>query len=365
MGSYKKEYEEVFEGKTILITGGLGFIGSNLAHKLVELNPKKVIIADALVNGLGGSIENIKEIKDKLEIYAGLEGDIRNIQKIKELVSQADYVFNLAGSIRHTGHNREDLIFDSEINLICQTLFLEACRQCMIENPKKNLSIIYAGARDQYGKVSFMDLPLKEDFVPKTFTDYQSISKGAAEAHHIMLHSSLKEQGIDGIKITSVRITNTYGPRQSLDCGGAVPTFIKKILSGGKIELWGGGEVLRDFNHVDDVVDALILLAASDKTGGQIYNLGCCIGKEGMNTPVGGNLTTIMNLAHLIRDISGLGDVTAIPYPKERASIEPGHCCSDISKIARLGWIPKYSLRKGLEETIRFYKEKTLNNKDY
>ena len=355
-----QDYSKNFEGKNILITGGLGFIGSHLAIKLHEFNPKKIVIVDSLVDGLGGSLDNINEIKytEKVIIHFGPGWDIRDIKKMKPLIKDADIIFNLAGSIKHTKLDEKELEFDTNINFISQVLFLEACRQVMVENPNKKLSIVFAGTRDQYGKVPFHDLPVKEDYLPKELTDYQSISKNASESNHLIMNNILREQGID-IKINSLRISNTYGPRQSTKAEAVIPVFIEKATSGKIIELWGGGEVLRDLNYVDDVIDAFFIVALSEKQG-QIYNLGCCIGKFGMENPIGENLLTIKKLAETIISIAGKGEIKIIPYPPERKAIEPGHFAADISKIAELGWKPKINLEDGLRKTIEWNKKKML-----
>ncbi len=342
-----------FDGKTILITGGLGFIGSNLAIMLSALNPKKIIIVDSLVEGLGGDINNISEIKNKeiLEVYSGLDCDIKHVEKMKNLIGRSDVIFNLAGSVKHTRFFENELMFDTNTNFISQVFFMEACRQVMVENPQKKLRVVFAGTRDQYGKVPFEDLPVTEEYLPKKVTDYQSVSKNAAELHHEIINDTLNELGID-IKISSVRMTNVYGPRQSAKVGSAVAVFVDKSMKGEIIELWGGGDSLRDFNYVDDVIDALFVIASSDVTG--VFNLGCCIGKEGMKNPIKGNLVTIKELAEKIVNISGKGSIKVIPYPAERKAIEPGHFAADISKISKLGWQPKTSLEEGLRKTIEF-----------
>ncbi len=353
-----QDYHKNFEGKNILITGGLGFIGSHLAIKLYNFNPKKIIIVDSLVEGLGGSLDNINEIKytEKVAIHFGPGWDIRDIKKMKPLIKDADIIFNLAGSIKHTKLDEKELEFDTNINFISQVLFLEACRQVMTENPIKKLSMVFAGTRDQYGKVPFHDLPVKEDYLPKELTDYQSISKNAAEANHLIMNNILREQGID-VKINSLRITNTYGPGQSTKSGAVIPVFIERAVKGEIIELWGGGEVLRDLNYVDDVINAFFIVALSEKQG-QIYNLGCCVGKLGMEDPIGGNLLTIKKLAKTIVNIAGKGEIKIIPYPPERKAIEPGHFAADISKINEIGWEPKINLEDGLKKTIEWNKSK-------
>lgn len=350
-----QEYEKFFDGKTILITGSLGFLGSNMAIRLPKLNPKKIILIDSLVPGLGGRLDNISEIKNNfnVEIHSGFYGDIKNIEKMKLLVKEADIIFNLAGSIKHTKFGEKDLEFDTEINFISQIKFLEVCRQVMVENPRKKLKIIFSGTRDQYGKVPYSDLPVKEDYYSRNMTDYQSISKNAAEAHHMIINNALREQGID-IKINSLRLVNTYGPRQSGKSGAFIPIFIEKTINGETIELWGGGEVFRDVNYVDDVIDAFLMIANSDSNG-EIFNLGCCIGKFGMENSIGENFITIKQLAEKIIGIVGKGSIKIIPYPHERKVVEPGHFAADISKISQLGWKPKTSLDEGLRKTIEFY----------
>lgn len=352
--------KDFFSGKTILITGGLGFIGSNLAVRLAELNPKKIIIVDSLVPGLGGSVKNISELINNLIINFQPE-NIKDISKMKPLIMEADIIFNLAGSSKHTKLDEKELIFDSDVNFSSQIFFLESVRQVMMENPKKSLKIIFAGTRDQYGKVQYSDLPVRENYLPREMTDYQSISKNAIENHHLVLNSVMKDVGID-LKINSLRITNTYGPRQSTAYGAVIPIFIERALKNQTIELWGGGEVYRDLNYVDDVVDAFFLVASSEKEG-QIYNLGCCIGKMDMHRKgIGNNFITVKELAEKIIKISGKGEIKIIPYPPERKIIEPGHFAADISKIAELGWYPKIPLEEGLKKTIEWYKNNVLRN---
>tara|TARA_Y100000310_G_scaffold167546_2_gene167401 strand:+ start:40029 stop:42038 length:2010 start_codon:yes stop_codon:yes gene_type:complete len=351
-----EDSNKIFNEKTILVTGGLGFIGSNMAIRLCTLNPKKIIIVDSLVEGLGGNLENISGIinESNVKVYSGKDWDIRNIEKIKPLIEEADVIFNLAGSVKHTKLNKKELEFDTNLNFISQILFLESCRQVMVENPEKKLKIIFAGTRDQYGKVPFESLPVKEDFLHKKLTDYQSISKNAAENYHLVMNNILRDQGFN-ININSLRLTNTYGPRQSEKAGSVIPIFINKSLKGETIELWGGGESIRDLNHVDDVIDAFLLLESSN-IHGEFFNLGCCIGKEDMERGgIGGNLLTIKNLAETIVRISRKGEIKIIPYPEERKIIEPGHFAADISKIAKLGWKPKINLEEGLRKIIELY----------
>ena len=349
-----KNYKGVFEGKTILITGGLGFIGSNLAVRLAEFNPKKIIIVDSLIPGLGGDIHNIKELINS-NVLRFVQEDIRTIPTMKPLILESDIIFNLAGSIKHTHLDEKELAFDTETNFLSQVFFLEAIRQAMTENPSKKIKVIFSGTRDQYGKVPYEDLPVRENYLQKNLTDYQSISKNSAESHHMIVNNILREEGID-IKINSLRLTNTYGPKQSARTGAAIPIFIEKSTKGETIELWGGGEFLRDINYVDDVVNAFFLIASSEFHG-EVYNLGCCVGKMDMQRKgIGGNLSSIKEIAEKIVSISGKGEIKVIPYPKERKSVEPGFFAADISKISQLGWFPKTTLDEGLKKTLEWKK---------
>lgn len=351
-----KKIEEKFKDKTILITGGCGFIGSNLAHKLVSLNPKKIIIADSLINGLGGNLFNINDIKNKVKCYIGKQWDLRNIEKMKEIIQDVDYVFNLAGSTSHIG-SKEDPLFDLELNLRSHVYFLEACRQCINER-KKPLKIVYAGTRDQYGKVPQKALPVMEDHPISNATDSQGINKNAAEFYHFWYRNF-------GIQVCSLRLGNIYGPRHIMtDPGqGVLNWFIRQAIDNETLELWGEGEPLRDFIYVEDVVEALLVAMVSEKTDDQAYNLGAYRKKAGMYEHLCDGIKSIRDVAKIVVDIVGSGFCKIIPYPEDRKSLEPGHFYADATKIYEdIGWEAKTNLKEGLKKTISFYRE---NKKEY
>jgi len=351
----KIEYEREYKGKNIIITGGLGFIGSNLAHRLVELSPNKIIIIDSLVEGLGGNLHNIESIKDKIEMY---NFDIGDKEKMRELIERIDFVFNLAGSVSHSG-SKENPVRDLELNLISHVHFLEVCREYMKKNPNAKLKILFAGTRDQYGKVKEEFLPVNEAQLVHHATDPQGINKHAAEFYHMLYRSF-------GIQAVSLRLTNTYGPRQQMtDAGrGVLNWFMKKALDGENIELWGGGKVLRDFNYVDDVVEAMLIAMASNKTDGEVYNLGSFVKKDGKYVDLCGNVLPIEEMAKIITELAETKSECIVKeYPEERKSLEPGHFCADITKIYKdLRWEPKISFIEGIKKTMDFYKK---NKKDY
>lgn len=347
-----KNYKEFFCDKGILITGGLGFIGSNLAYRLAKLSPKKIMLADALVPGLGGNKYNLEGIEDNVELITGKDGDIRNNDTMKELVSQADYIFNLAGSVSHIGSKKNPL-FDLELNLESHIHFLETCKN-ELKSRNKPLKVVYSGTRDQYGKISQSDIPVNENYLTRQAADPQGINKGAAEFYHFWYGNHY------GIQSCSLRLTNTYGPRHIMtDSGqGALNWFIRKAIDREEIELWDGGEAIRDFNHVDDVVEALLMSMGSEKSNGQAYNLGSFRKKNGLFEYLGGNITSIKNAAEEVIRIAGSGSCKTILYPADRKDIEPGHFYGDTTKIyEELGWEPKISLQEGLKRTIEFYRQ--------
>jgi UDP-glucose 4-epimerase len=320
-----------FKGKDILITGGLGFIGSNLAIKLVELGAN-VTLVDSLIPEYGCNLWNVKDIEDKVTINIS---DVRDIHSMKYLVKGKDYLFNLAGQTSHLD-SMNDPYADLEINCRAQLSILEACRH---HNP--DIKIVFAGTRQIYGKPEYLPVDERHVIAP---VDVNGINKTAGESYHIVYNN------VYGIRSTVLRLTNTYGPRMRVK--DARQTFlgiwIKQILDEEKITVYGSGQQLRDFNYVDDVVNAMLLCAETDKTNGEIYNLGC-------EDPL-----TLETLAGLMIEIAGQGEYTKIDFPEDRKSIDIGDYYADYRKIrARIGWKPEVSLEEGLRKTIQYYAENT------
>ena len=344
----KKEYMKKFEGKKIMVTGGLGFIGSNLVHKLIELNPKKIIVIDPLIPGQGGDIKNIEGIKDKLEIPL-IENGGMNIDDNRIIdYLDVDYIFNLAGSPNHF-NSKKDPVEDLKINLMPHVKFLESCKDYIKENPWKKFKILFTSTRDVYGRVKEKDLPIKENFLIENPADPQGIHNHGAEHHHLWYGKNFQ------IPVVCLRLTNTYGPRQRINNSGQgfVGYFIYKSLRNEEIELWGGGESIRDFNYVEDVVEAMLLAITSDKTDYQMYNLGSFIRKNSKYQDIENNISSVKEIAKNIIDINNNGSYKEILYPNENKNIEPGHVYLDATKIYEdIGWYPKTSLNEGLKKTI-------------
>ena len=318
-----------YKDKNVLITGGAGFIGSNLAIKLCEIGAN-VLVVDSLIEDYGGNLFNLKPVKNKIRLNIA---DVRTYSTMLYLVKGQDFIFNLAGQVSHLD-SMVDPWTDLEINCRSQLTILEACRY-----KNKDVKIIYAGTRQQYGKPNY--LPVDEDHIVHP-TDVNGINKMAGEWYHILYNN------VYGIRATSLRLVNTYGPRQLLkhDRQGFIGWFIKLILEGKQVSLYGGGSQLRDFNYVDDVVDAFLIAGALEKSNGNFYNLG------------GDKPISLKNLVRLMIDVAKSGSFAEIPFPEERKKIDIGDFYSDYSKIKHeLGWQPKVSIREGLQETFEYYKK--------
>ena len=318
-----------FSGKRTLITGGLGFIGSNLARRLVELGAE-VLLVDSLIPDYGGNLFNIAGIEDRVRVNIA---DVRDEYGMNYLVQGQDVIFNLAGQVSHLDSMR-DPYTDLEINCRSQLSILEACRK---HNP--GVKIVYAGTRQIYGRPQY--LPVDETH-PLEPTDINGVNKLAGEWYHIIYHRAY------GLRTVSLRMTNIYGPRMRVK--DARQTFIgwwlHQIVEDEELQIFGDGRQVRDFDYVDDVVEALVLAAADPTAEGQIYNLG---GDDSINP---------LDLAELLIRVNGGGSYRIVPFPADRKRIDIGDYHGDYSRIrAHLGWRPTVPLRDGLERAIAFYRQ--------
>lgn len=317
-----------YSNKKVLITGGLGFIGSNLAIRLVEYGAK-VLIIDSLIPNYGGNIFNITPIKNKIIVD---NSDIRDSKKIDKLVKGQEIIFNLAGTLSHVD-SMVDPMTDLEINCRAQLSLLESVRKL---NPK--VRIVFAGTRNQYGKAKY--LPVTENH-PQEPTDINGINNIAAEKYHLMYFS------VYGIRTVSLRMTNTFGSRHQMrhPRQGVLNWFIRQILDGEEVRLFGDGKQIRDVNYIDDVVEALLLVGAGRRGWGEAYNLG--------GAPI--SLLDFVNSA--IR-IVGKGNVRTVPFPRDRERIEVGDYIADWSKINKTyGWKPNTTIEEGIRRTVEYYRK--------
>ena len=319
-----------YKGRSVLITGGLGFIGSNLALRLADIKDVEISIVDALRPGQGGNPFNIVRIQDRVKLHLA---DISDDTLSEQLVSGVDYIFNLAGSVSHIDSMLEPQS-DLALNCTSQLKFLEACRKF---NP--HVKIVFSSTRQVYGKPVY--LPVDEDHRVAP-PDINAIHKLTAENYHL-LYSKLY-----GLRTVCLRLTNTYGPRQLVHHNrqGFIGWFIRQAIDGDPIELFGGGRQRRDLNYVDDVVEALLLAGANEAGEGEIFNLGA------------EDSVSLADVTDELLSLTSAGSVRHIPFPPERQLIDIGNFHSSFSKIERmLGWRPHTSLRVGLARTIEFYKQ--------
>lgn len=320
---------DFFKSKKVLITGGLGFVGSNLARRLVDYGAQ-VAITDSLIWAYGGNRFNVDGIEDKLKINIG---DIRDRYNMNELIKNQDILFNLAGQVSHID-SMKDPFTDLEINTASQVSILESCRQY---NP--NIKIVYASSRQIYGKPEYLPVDEKHPIHP---TDVNGINIMAGEWYHILYNN------VYGIRACSLRMTNVYGPRQLIKHNrqGFIGWFIRLAVEGKKIQIYGDGAQKRDLNYVDDVCDALLLAAFTENANGQIYNLGS------------EEVVSLRAIAELLIELGGKGSYELIPWPEEKKKIDVGDYYGDFSKIKKeLGWEPKTTLRSGLKDTVDYYQQ--------
>jgi len=317
-----------FDGKRVLVIGGLGFIGSNLSMHLVQLGAK-VLIVDSLIPDYGGNLFNIEPVKDKVQLNIA---DVRDQSGINYLVQGHDIIFNLAGQVSHIDSMR-DPFTDLDINVESQLHILEACRK---NNP--DVKIVYAGTRQLYGETQYSPVDENHPLIP---TDINGVNKMAGERFHLLYYK------VYGLRTVSLRLTNTYGPRQLMKNNkqGFIYWFIRLALDNQEIPIYGDGLQERDLNYVDDVVDAFLLAAANEKSNGEVFNVGS------------GQSISLLDLTELILKISESGSYRLIPFPDDRKAIDIGSYCADIRKIQSvLGWKPKVSLEEGIRRTVDYFR---------
>ena len=319
-----------FGGASVAITGGLGFIGSNLARRLVGLG-SQVTLVDNLLPAYGGNRFNVSDFASRVKVNVC---DVRDPRAMEELVRGCDYLFNLAGQTSHLD-SMTDPHTDLAINAAAQLSILEACRS---SNP--DVRIVFASTRQVYGKPDY--LPVDERH-PVNPVDVNGINKLAGEWYHLLYHR------VYGIGAVALRLTNTYGPGMRVK--DARQTFLgiwlRQLIEGEPLRIYGDGSQLRDFTYVDDVVDALLLAAAAPRALGQVYNLGS---KEIMSLEA-------LAMLLLIR-LHGSGRCVRVPFPADRKTIDIGDYYGNYTKISdELGWAPKVGLEAGLARTLRYYAE--------
>jgi UDP-glucose 4-epimerase len=323
------DYRAFYRGRRVMITGGLGFIGSNLARHLVALGAD-VLLVDSLIPDYGGNLFNIDGFADKVRVNVA---DVRQQSTMNYLVRDREVIFNLAGQVSHIDSIR-DPYSDLEINCRSQLTILEACRY---NNPA--VKVVYAGTRQVYGRPD--SLPVNEKHLVKP-TDVNGINKAAGEYYHLVYNNVFK------VRACSLRLTNVYGPRQLIrhNRQGFIGWFIRLAIEGGVIQIYGDGTQQRDFVHVDDAADAFLRAGALDACNGEVFNVG------------GERPITHAALASLILEIAGSGRIEYIEWPSDKKAIDIGDFYADSTKLQRTtGWRPTIVLADGLRDTIAYYRQ--------
>jgi len=318
----------VYAQRRVLVTGGLGFIGSNLARRLVRLGAQ-VTLVDSLIPEYGGNLRNLAGLQGRVHLNIS---DVRDRHSLPVFVRDQDYLFNLAGQTSHMD-SMNDPETDLEINARAQLSILEACRR---HNP--GIRVVFASTRQLYGRPD--SLPVDERH-PLRPVDVNGINKLAGENYHLLYHQ------VHGIRSTVLRLTNTIGPRMRIKDARQtfVGVWIRALLEDAPFEVWGG-EQLRDFTYVDDCVEALLLAAASDEAGGKVFNLG------------GPPPISLLGLAELLVEVNGGGEFRVRSFPADRKKIDIGDFYADWRLIQdTLGWRPRTSLRAALKRTLAFYRK--------
>ena len=319
-------FRRTFAGKRVLITGGLGFIGSNLARALVALGAQ-VSIVDSLIPEYGGNRRNLAGIAARVRVH---RIDVREHEQLPRLVRGQDFLFNLAGQTSHMD-SMTDPETDLEINCRAQLALLEACR---LHNT--GVRIVFASTRQIYGRPDYVPVDERHPVRP---VDVNGINKAAGEGFHLLYSR------VHGIRATALRLTNTIGPRMRVKDARQtfVGVWIRRLIEGEAFEVWGG-EQRRDFTYVDDAVEAFLLAAAREEAVGEIFNLG------------GPPPVSLNRLAELLVEINGGGSFVVREFPGERKKIDIGDYYADDRLIRKkLGWKPRTDLRAALRKTVEFY----------
>lgn len=322
-------YLSFYRGRRVMVTGGLGFIGSNLVRQLADAGAD-VLIVDSLGPDYGGNRFNIHGVEDRVRID---ETDVRDQASMDVLVQDREVIFNLAGQVSHIDSMR-DPYTDLDINCRAQLSMLEACRKY---NPR--VRVVYAGTRQVYGRPD--RLPVDESHLVRP-ADINGVNKAAGEYYHLLYNN------VFGVRACSLRLTNVYGPRQLIrhNRQGFIGWFIRLAIEGGDIQIFGDGSQLRDFVYVDDAADAFLRAGATDACNGEVFNVG------------GDEPISHRDLVSLLIDVAGSGSMRFVEWPPEKKRIDIGSFYSDSTKFRHaVGWTPQIGLREGLERTIAFYRQ--------
>ncbi len=322
-----KNLDSYFKGKSALVTGGMGFIGSNLAIRLAHAGAN-VTVLDSMITDYGGNEFNLRPVEDQVRVNFC---DIRDENAVNYLVRDQDYVFHLAGQVCHL-MSLTNPFPDIAINITGTAIVMEALRKY---NPEA--IVVYTGTRGQYG--SAVSFPVNEEAPTNP--------KGIYEISNLTAEKIIKVYNdVHQIRSVLLRLSNIYGPRSQMKHSrfGVCNWFIRLAMDNDTIQVFGDGSILRDFCYVDDTVEAILRSAVTKEAYGEIFNVGSDI-------PV-----SFLELVETIISVAKRGSWKFAEFSPERKAQEPGDFYSDISKIERIvGWRPTTTLEEGVAKTIEFY----------
>lgn len=323
------ETKKAYAGREVLITGGLGMIGSTIARKLVDRGAR-VTIMDSCIEPYGANLFNLEGVRDCVELTIR---DIRDRESVKILVRNKDIIFNLAGQVSHND-SMENPFLDADINYIGHLNVLENLRKY-----NRDAVVVHAGSRLQFGRNDYVPVDEKHPLRPRT---PYALNKTAAENSYLYYHD------IHGIRCVLFRIANPYGPRSQMKhCKySMINWFIRQTMEGNSLKIFGDGEQLRDYIYVDDLAEAFIAAAADQKCHGEIFNIGSGTG------------TKFKDMVETVIATVGRGASEYVPWPANYINVETGDYITDIGKLSKaLGWVPKTDLATGIRETYAFYRK--------
>lgn len=328
MGWGEGALESFYADLPVLVTGGCGFIGSNLVHRLAALG-SRVKVLDALVPGCGWHHGNLAGVRGELEIS---HADLRDSAAVGKLLDGVRVVFNLAGEISHL-NSMLDPQRDLAINAAAQLAFLDGIR---LHNP--GVTVVYASSRQVYGGAKYLPV---DELHPISPVDYNGVHKLTAEGYHTLLRHQF------GVNTICLRLGNVYGPRQGIhqDGRGFIDTFLRIALQGGQLKVFGDGRQLRGMLYVDDAVDAFLRAAAAGSSASAFYNIGNPV-------PV-----SLHEVARQLAACCGAPEPLIVPFPEDRKAIDIGDFYQNTERArCELGWIPQVDFALGLRRTLEFFK---------
>lgn len=334
MNAAERQLADHYRDQHVVVTGGLGFIGSNVALRLADAGARVTVI-DSEAPGCGANPWNLEGARSPITV---VRADISDATNFTDLLKDTTAIFNLAGEISHS-RSMEDPERDLALNTVAQLRFLKVCQAV-----RPGVRIVYAGTRQVYGKPEYLPVDEKHPIRP---VDFNGIHKRAAEQYHLLLSD---HGALDAVVL---RLSNVYGPRMALHLPqqGFLGTYVRMALGSNPITVYGEGAHTRDPVHVDDVVEAFLRAGAAPALPARVLNIG---GPEALS---------IRRIAVAVCEASPASMLREIPFPEALHNLEVGNYASDTTRAReQLNWSPLVSFKDGIRSTLAWY---TGNQRHY